>query len=117
MERRNARHRLEHAVHLTLLAGVTASGLLLFAGLLLLFAGHQPRPEGLPPAFRALLQGAFRGDGLSIIHLALLLLMATPLVRVAVLAVGWAAQGDRRFAAVALIVLGLLAVSLAIGVG
>ena len=108
-------NNLEHRVHSTLRAGVTASGVLLFVGLALLLATDQPRPEGPPAAFSRLLWTAIRGDGLSIVNLALLLLMATPLFRVAVLAVGWMLGGDRRFGLVAFVVLGLLALSAVIG--
>jgi uncharacterized membrane protein len=110
-------NRLARLVHVTLLAGVTVSGILLVVGLVLLFATHQSRPEGPPAELPRLLTSAPRGNGLAIINLALLLLMATPLLRVAALAVGWAIQGNRRFALVAAAVLGLLAVSVAMGVG
>jgi uncharacterized membrane protein len=49
--------------------------------------------------------------------LGLLILIGTPVLRVAVLAVGWWMMGDRRFAAVALTVLALLGLSLALGLG
>ena len=51
------------------------------------------------------------------LDLGLLALMATPMLRVAVLALGWGLAGERRFAAVALAVLGLLGVGIALGVG
>jgi uncharacterized membrane protein len=115
--KRPSRHAndLEHRVHSTLRAGVTASGALLFLGLALLLATDQPRPEGPPATFPNLLWTAIRGDGVSIVDVALLLLMATPLLRVAVLAVGWTFGGDRRFGLVAFAVLGLLALSVALG--
>jgi uncharacterized membrane protein len=112
MTQPDAKKRLAHVVHLTLLAGVAVSGVMLLAGLILVFVQHQPRPEGLPPPFGTLVRTSLAGDGLSILHLALLLLMATPVLRVAVLALGWMLDGDRRFALVALLVLGLLAVSI-----
>jgi hypothetical protein len=43
--------------------------------------------------------------------------MATPIVRVGVLAVGWTIEGDWRFAAVAATVLALLGLSLYLGMG
>lgn len=43
--------------------------------------------------------------------------MVTPLFRVAVLAVGWALDEERRFAIVALVVLCLLGLSLILGIG
>ena len=115
MTRPAVRKHLAHAVHLALLAGVAVSGVLLLLGLILVFARHQPRPEGLPPRFGALVAMSLDGDGLSILHLALLLLMATPILRVAVLALGWMLDGDRRFALVAALVLGLLFSSIWLG--
>lgn len=55
--------------------------------------------------------------GLSITDLALLVLMVTSVFRVAVLAAGWAFEGERRFAIVAVVVLCLLRFSLVLGVG
>ncbi len=115
--RPNDPYRLERWVHRTLLVGVAATGSLLLLGLVLLFARHEPRPEAPPPGLRILLRLAFSGSGLAIIDLALLILMATPVARVAVLAIGWAAEGNRRFAIVATVVLVLLGLSLVLGVG
>jgi len=119
MTQPNAEKRLARVVHRTLLAGVAASGVLLLLGLTLVFSQHQPRPEGLPPPFGKLAATSLDGNGLSILYLALLLLMATPILRVAVLAVGWALgwarDGDRRFALVAVLVLGLLFLSIWLG--
>jgi uncharacterized membrane protein len=44
-------------------------------------------------------------------------LIATPILRVAVLALGWRITGNYRFMAVSLVVLALLAVSFFLGVG
>lgn len=109
--------RLEHWVHWTLLAGVIASGTLGLVGLTLIFAGSEPRPDGPPPSIAVLFKSALKADGVAITELALLLLMVTPLARVAVLAVGWCLEGNRRFALVALAVLALLAMSLSLGIG
>jgi uncharacterized membrane protein len=56
---------------------------------------------------------AFRGRGL--IQLGLLLLIATPLARVAFSVVAFALEGDRLYVVVALIVLAVLVCSLAGG--
>jgi len=113
----NQAKTLEHWVHLALLLGVIASAILACLGILLVFIQQQPRPQTIPPSIVPLLAAALHGNGVAILNLALLLLMATPLVRVAVLAIGWAMAGDHRFAPVALVVLGLLALSLLLGVG
>lgn len=106
---------LHHRVHIVLRAGVVASGLLLAAGLALVLAGD---PSGaIPTSVPAALRGALRGDGVSLIVLGLLVLMATPISRVAILAAGWFREGDRRFAAVAGAVLAILALGVVLGVG
>jgi uncharacterized membrane protein len=109
--------RLEHAVHLTLLAGLAASGVLLIAGLALSLAHGHSQPSGPPPPLAVILRGALREDGISLINLGLLVLILTPLMRVLVLALGWTAQRQWRFAAVSCTVLGLLILSLVLGVG
>lgn len=110
-------HRLERWVHRTLLAGLVFSGLLLATGLALVLLRQQARPEGRPPSTASLVRGAFESDGAAMLYLGLLALMATPVLRVVALALGWGLEGDRRFSAVALAVLGMLALSLLIGVG
>ena len=51
------------------------------------------------------------------LDLGLLVLIGYAGLRVAVLVLGWGLAGERRFAAVALAVLGLLGVGIALGVG
>lgn len=103
-------------VHLTLLGGVVVSGLLMGVGLIVALALGQPRPEGEPPALGSLLRRAARADGLGWMDFGLLILMATPVLRVGVLALAWGIERNWRFLAVALVVLGLLGVSVALGV-
>lgn len=108
---------LRHRVHLVLQAGVVASGLLLAAGLAVLLLGLDDASGDIPASISGAVRGALRGDGLSLIALGLLVLMATPIARVAILAVSWLQEGDRRYAAIAFAVLAILAVSVALGVG
>jgi uncharacterized membrane protein len=117
MDRADGMRRLERWVHWTLLRGLVVSGLLLVAGLVVALARGQPRPVGLPPSLRSVLSGAIRGEGVDLLDLGLLALISTPVARVAVLAVGWALNREGRFAAVALVVLGLLGLGFALGVG
>src|SRR5947209_14485565 len=107
-------HRLEHWVHRSLLAGLTVSGLLLMLGLIVALASGKPRPAGAVPSFK-IIREVLGGDGVAMINLGLLFLMGTPILRVAVLAIGWTLRRSWRFAAVALAVLGLLGLSLVLG--
>ena len=109
--------RLARAVHRTLLTGLITSAVLLIAGLLVVFIKHQPRPVGPPIETSALFHRALNGDGVALLDLGLLALMLTPLARVFILGLGWSRERNWRFAAVAFTVLGLLAISLIIGVG
>lgn len=111
------KRRLGRRIHHVLLVGVIVSAVLLAAGLALTLLTGTPVGADAPPPFGVLLAGVLHGDSRSLLVAGLLVLMATPLVRVAVLAASWAAMGDRRFAAVATAVLVLLALSLTIGVG
>jgi uncharacterized membrane protein len=109
--------RLAKAVHWTLLIGLVASGLLFIAGLLVVVVKNQPRPEGPPPAISVLFPLALTGDGVALLNLGFLTLMLTPLARVLILGIGWGTERNWHFAAIAFIVLGLLSISLVIGVG
>ena len=108
---------LRHRVHLVLQAGVVASGLLLVGGLVVVLAGAGDPSDAVPTSVAAAIRGALHGDGLSLIAIGMLVLMATPVARVAILAAGWFREGDRRYAAVAAAVLAILALSVALGVG
>jgi uncharacterized membrane protein len=117
VDRTRETHRLEHWVHRSLLAGLTLSSLLLVVGLTLALTRSQRRPEGPPPPVVALARGAAAGNGADVMALGLLALMATPVVRVAVLGLGWGLERAWRFLGVAAAVLGLLGLSLALGLG
>jgi uncharacterized membrane protein len=110
-------HRVQHWVHLSLVTGLVLSGGLLILGLVVALLSGQPRLHGPPPPLRDVLRAAAAGEGDALLQVGLLVLVATPVVRVAVLALGWGLSGDRRFMAVSLVVLALLAVSFFLGVG
>jgi uncharacterized membrane protein len=106
--------RLEHWVHRSLLTGVLLSTLLLVAGL----GAHLTVPK--PPAvarssWTALLEPGGTPLGTGLLDAGLAVLMATPLVRVAVLATGWLAARQYRLGSVALVVLALLVLSMLLG--
>jgi uncharacterized membrane protein len=111
------KHPLEHWVHRTLTSGVVVSGVLLILGLVLTLVRGEPRPVGPPPGLRAILRGVLNGEGMALLYLGLLVLIVTPVLRVAVLAIGWLVLGPRWLAGVALVVLGLLVVGIVLGVG
>lgn len=58
------------------------------------------------------LPGAARGNGSSLIQLGVLLLIATPVARVVVMAVAFLLERDRLYLAISLAVLGILLVGL-----
>lgn len=109
--------RLERAVHFTLLLGLLASGALLLGGLAGILVESEPRPDLLHRGTCALLRAGLRGDGVALAELGLWLLVATPVLRVVVLLVGWTVAGEGRFAAVAAAVLALLVASASLGLG
>jgi uncharacterized membrane protein len=109
--------RLARWVHFVLLIGVVAAGLLMAVGLVIAVAGEQPRPVVQPHLLSSLPSRLADGNGIALIELGLLVLILTPVARVAVLTIGWLVGGDRRFAAVAASVLGLLALSVWLGLG
>jgi uncharacterized membrane protein len=71
----------------------------------------------MPPPFQEVLRSAVGGNGAALIQIGLLALIATPIMRVAVLALGWGLARNRRFMVVSLVVLALLAISFFLGVG
>ena len=112
----HAGHTLDHWVHWTLLAGVALSGTLLAAGLLLGLARPGSSAHGDQAKPWTLLGDPRHADpAVVVLDLGLLCLVATPVLRVIVLGAGWTITGPRRFGLVALIVLGLLLVSVFLG--
>jgi uncharacterized membrane protein len=77
----------------------------------LTFRGAPEYLRTLPGIFSA----ALSFDGRAIIQFGLLLLILTPVARVVFALVGFAREGDRLYAAVSLVVLGLLCYGLATG--
>ena len=122
--RRLTAERLDTIVGNLLRAGVGLSGTIVLIGGLIYFSRHGGEAPGYhvfrgEPADLRTLPGilgeacSLRGRG--IIQLGLLLLIATPVARVAFLIYAFARQGDRLYAVVATIVLLLLAYGLAGG--
>jgi uncharacterized membrane protein len=119
-----ATEKIDKVVGNLLRIGVSMSGAVVFAGgLIYLFRHGSERPayhvfRGEPADLRSLRgimqdAGALRGRG--IVQLGLLLLIATPVARVAYLVYAFARQGDRLYSLIALTVLLLLICGLASG--
>jgi uncharacterized membrane protein len=123
---------VEYLVARTLLAGgLLGIALILAGGALYAVHGgfhhhavHLTRPPGAPPAgvftsVRQVLDGLRRQpmDPLAVTALGLVGLMATPIVAVALAIPAFLRVDDRRYAAIAAIVLAMLVVSLAVAGG
>ncbi|HUY62938.1 MAG TPA: DUF1634 domain-containing protein [Acidimicrobiales bacterium] len=133
MEGQAATARLEGAVALVLRVGVTVSCAVMGAGAVVTLVAPRSRREtarAVPALRRGVLHpagtssfhsiggvlGALAHDpGPALVMLGVLLLVATPVARVAVSVVGYALEGDRRFVSITLIVLAVLVASFAIG--
>jgi uncharacterized membrane protein len=118
----------ERAVSLLLRTGVAASLLLIAAGSLLSFVGPGGYGRGASEAARLsgaggafprtwhwLSQGVITGNGQAVIVAGLLLLIATPVLRVAVSVVAFVREGNRVFACITGLVLLLLLLSFELG--
>jgi uncharacterized membrane protein len=113
--------RLEDIIGQLLRAGVLLSAVTVLSGGILYLAGNHAAqihdhvfvPGG--PGTRTLagiVRSAAHGESAGIIQLGLLLLVLTPVARVAVAMVGFLLERDRFYAVVSLIVLAILAFSL-----
>ncbi len=116
--------RLERALGNVLRDGVILAGAVVAAGaavFLVRHGGEAPQYgmfRGEPSDLRhvgGIVGDALAGRGRGLIQLGLLLLIATPVARVVFAAVGFALERDRTYVAVALVVLAVLAFSLAGG--
>ena len=102
------------AVSRTLTAGTAVSLSLMAAGLVLSLARGGPLPDAATP-LGGLAAGLQAGDPATLMSLGLLVLLATPAARVAVLAWQFARRREWIFVAVSLTVLGVLAAGVLIG--
>jgi uncharacterized membrane protein len=116
--------RVEAIIGVFLRTGVMSAAAIVAIGGLLYLARHGFEPihyrtfQGAPPELRGvtgILRGAVSFDRRGIIQLGLLVLIATPVARVAFAVVGFAFEKDRTYMIISLIVLGILLFSLAGG--
>ena len=112
---------IETAVSRILRAGVFAALAAAIVGGVIHFVGHPGDQvsfatfEGVDASLTApvtILAQATQGDGLALMQLAVLILIATPLIRVLASLVTFALLRERFFVAVTLLVLGLLTLGL-----
>jgi uncharacterized membrane protein len=113
--------KVEDLVGNLLRGGVLLAALVVFSGAVVYLARHGGEPadyrvfHGEPNQLRTIsgvLREAFSFQGRGIIQLGLLLLIATPVARVALSIVGFAAERDRMYVGFATMVLAILLYSL-----
>jgi len=113
--------RLEAILGNLLRAGVLISAAVVFLGACVYLSRHAHEPadyrifRGEPSEYRSIpgvIRSVLNGRGRGLIQLGLLLLIATPIARVAFSIVGFAIEGDRLYVAFTLMVLAILLYSL-----
>jgi uncharacterized membrane protein len=114
-------YRIEVIVGYLLRTGVMVSAAIVFAGACVYISRHAHEPanyrifQGEPSDFRTIpgvVHSVTHGRGRGLIQLGLLLLIATPIARVAFCVVGFALERDRMYVTFTLIVLTVLLYSL-----
>lgn len=108
--------RAEAPARAALLTGVFASAVFLATGLAATLLRGEPRPDR-PPAGRELISGCLHLQGIPWLYVGLLILAATPVLRVAVMAWVYLRRRERFMLLISLIVLCLLGVSIWLGTG
>jgi uncharacterized membrane protein YfcA/uncharacterized membrane protein len=107
----------ELVISLVLRAGVLVSAAVIFTGIVIFYVRYIHAPAGFPThlgfphSLHAVLAGLGHGDPLAIIALGLLLLLATPVVRVLVSIIAFAIERDRLYTGITALVLAILLVS------
>ena len=117
-------HAVEQLIGRLLQIGVLVAAAVVIIGAGLVFAQHGGKPvsyavfRGEPGYLRSIsgiVHGALAMDSLAIVQLGLLLLIATPVARVAFTFVAFALQRDRMYMAITALVLALLLYGLLLG--
>jgi uncharacterized membrane protein len=119
---------LEDLIGYVLLVGVVISALIIAAGVILilppahdkqlllsqLLSEREVVVPSAPKSFDMIVRGALRGQPAAVIDIGVLLLIFTPVLRVALSAVFFAVRRDRLYAIVSTIVLALLMLGFAL---
>ena len=120
--------RIELLISWLLLGGVVTSMATVLLGLLLMFVHHPDYLQSaadlqrlttpgaaFPNTLGEVARGVVAGRGQAVVVLGLLLLIATPILRVAVSVVGFALQRDRTYTVISAVVLIVLLISFLLG--
>jgi len=117
VDARASRHdRAEPVARRALLTGVYVSAAILSAGLLIMFLQAETRPND-PPSIAQMFRGAGRLRGVCLVYLGLLLLAATPILRVIAMVGVYVRRREWFMVVVSAVVLALLTVGLVLGTG
>ncbi len=117
-------HTVEQVVGRMLQLGVLLAAIVVLIGAVLLLLQHGSEPvsyvafSGEPERLRSvagIVRGALTMQSDAVVQLGLLLLIATPIARVALTLVAFAIQRDRAYVVITLIVLALLLYGLVFG--
>ena len=106
--------RFDESLHKLLLIGLYLSVALILFGLGLALFTHQNVPETVFP-LRSLFTGLLSLNAGSYLSLGLLVLIATPIIRVITSFISFLVEKDWRFAAITLVVLATVLVSIFLG--
>lgn len=122
-DRQRLIRQAELVISYVLRGGVLVSAAIILAGVIAFYRDYLTTPERAPSvtAFPHTLPdvaaGLAHGDPLAIIALGLLVLLITPVVRVAVSIIAFALERDWRYVAITALVLLILLVSFGLGRG
>ena len=112
---------MNSAITTVLRVGVIVSVAVMLIGIAMTLAGHpsaftsRPADAHFPNTFAAVLNGVRHGDAQAIIMAGLLVLIATPVARVALSVIIFIIARDRLYAKITAAVLAILFISFAVG--
>lgn len=107
---------LEHVIHQLLVWGVALSSVLILLGLLVALMSNQPVPTSVPPLQQVLPEALALQPG-GILALGLLILIATPILRVVSSIFAFLYERDWRYALITFIVFLIVLTSIYLGRG
>lgn len=115
-------HRTELVISHVLRGGVLLSAVIISAGVILFYLRDAQSAHGLldhpyPHSLADVIGGLLLGNPIAIIALGLLLLLSTPVVRVAVSIFAFALERDWRYVVITSLVLAILIASFLLGKG